>query len=170
MKRRLYKLIIRLFVLLLILSYVLFIRKFFRVVVPSESMFPTIKIGDQVLVLKCSPDKLERGDIVVFSRESELYIKRLIGLPGDYIVIENGIVYVNGCMLSEDYVKNNNEFSGQFIVPKDSYFVLGDNRNNSRDSRYWSYPYINSKQLIGKAVLFIYPDIYFIKEMFYEVY
>lgn len=133
------------------------INKFvvFQSWIPSESMYPTLKVGDTVFVGRVyNPEKLKTGDIVVFkpkSREDKL-IKRLIGKPGDIVVLHEGKVSVNGRYLKEEYVENNMEdFSQVYVVPDDCYFFLGDNRANSRDSRYWEDPFIEKECILGKA-------------------
>lgn len=146
------------------------INKFiiFQVEIPSGSMIPTLNEDDRLFVRRVyNRENLERGDLVVFYFEpkDQLYIKRLIGLPNDEIVINNGIVTVNGEVLIEDYIKETGDFSGEYKVPEGEYFFLGDNRTNSNDSRYWEYPYIKSSDIKGKAVIKIYPfnEIGFIK-------
>ena len=102
---------------------------------------------------------MKRGDIIVFySQEfSETFVKRLIGLPGDKIEIKNGIVFVNGEQLEEDYVKNKDKYNGTFKVPEGKYFFLGDNRPNSKDSRLWKNPYVDSSDIKGKLQFRFYP-------------
>lgn len=146
------------------------INKFiiFKVEIPSESMVPTLNVGDRLFAGRVyNPERLKRGELVIFNFEPEgkLYIKRLIGLPGDEIVINEGIVSVNGKVLIEDYVKNQEEFYGEYKVPEGEYFFLGDNRANSGDSRYWKYPYIDAEDIRGKALIKVYPfnEIGFIK-------
>lgn len=139
-----------------------FIRNFlfFKVYIPSGSMIPTLNEGDQLFVSRVyNRDKLKRGDIIVFDSEEldDVLIKRLIGLPGDKISIVNGTVYVNGEKLEEDYVKNNDDYSGEFEVPEGKYFFLGDNRRNSYDSRRWKDPYIDGSCIKAKAGLKVYP-------------
>lgn len=138
------------------------INKFlvFKVLIPSESMVPTLNVDDRLFVTRVyNPENLERGDIVVFESDelNETLIKRLIGLPGDKIKIENGIVYVNGEKLEEDYIGENDNFNGEYEVPEGKYFFLGDNRLVSKDSRYWVNPYIDSDHIIGKAQIKVYP-------------
>ena len=132
----------------------------FKVKIPSESMVPTLNVGDRLFVTRVyNPEKLKRGDIVVFysEEEQESMIKRLIGFPGDRIIIRNGIVSVNGEVLTEDYIGTADNYSGEFEVPENHYFFLGDNRFWSLDSRYWENPYIDASQIKGKAVLKVYP-------------
>ncbi|ASW44125.1 signal peptidase I [Clostridium isatidis] len=132
----------------------------FKVLIPSESMVPTLNVDDQLFVTKVyNLDKLKRGDILVFYSDElgESLIKRLIGLPGDKIKIENGIVYVNGEKLEEDYIGTPDKFNGEYEVPEGKYFFLGDNRLVSKDSRYWKNPYIDGEDIQGKAQIKVYP-------------
>lgn len=132
----------------------------FNARIPSASMQPTIDIGDRLFVSRIySFNKLERGDIVVFYSEelNDTLIKRLIGLPNDKIRIMNGVVSVNGETLKEDYIGMTDNFNGEYEVPEGKYFFLGDNRGNSKDSRYWINPYIDEKDIEGKAVFKYYP-------------
>lgn len=138
------------------------INKFvlYKVYIPSESMVPTLNIGDRLFVTRVyNPENLERGDIVVFDSQElkEKLIKRLIGLPGDNIKIENGKVFVNGTELKEDYIGTQDNFSGEFNVPEGKYFFLGDNRYHSSDSRRWNNPYIDAKDIEAKAQVRVYP-------------
>lgn len=148
----------------LIISFL--INKFliFKVYIPSESMYPTLKVKDQLFVTKMySRDSIQRGDILVFFSDefNELLIKRVIGLPGDDIVVKaSGEILVNGEVLEETYVVQKDEtaiFDLEFKVPEDKYFFLGDNRANSLDSRYWSEPYIDFEDIRGEARIIIYP-------------
>ena len=105
--------------------------------IPSASMEPTLQIGDRVIVEKLffHPSSLHRGDVIVFNepnlKESPL-IKRVIGLPGDTVLIRDGAVYVNGQPLHESYImeKAIGDY-GPVTVPPDKLFMLGDNRNDS---------------------------------------
>ena len=138
------------------------INKFliFKVKIPSESMVPTLNVGDRLFVTRIyNLENLKRGDILVFHSEekNEDMIKRLIGLPGDIIVISDGIVTVNGETLDEDYIGTADNYSGEFTVPEGKYFFLGDNRYWSLDSRYWEEPYIDGSEIKGKAQIKVYP-------------
>lgn len=140
----------------------LLINKFiiFKVYIPSESMVPTLNVNDRLFVTRVyNEEKLQRGDIVVFESEElgDKLIKRLIGLPGDKILIDNGEVSVNGEKLVEDYIGTVDRFNGEYEVPEGKYFFLGDNRLYSKDSRYWIDPYIDGKDIIGKAQFKVYP-------------
>lgn len=139
------------------------INKFllYKVSVPTESMYPTIKKGDQMFVTKIyNPQNIKRGDILVFySNElKDLLIKRVVGLPGETVEVkDNGDVYVNGKYLEEDYVKNPDSKTGNFKIPEGKYLMLGDNRANSADARYWNNPYIDAKDIQGKARVRVFP-------------
>lgn len=145
------------------LIVVAFINKylFFNINVPTQSMYPTIKPGDRIIVTRIyDKSKIQRGQIIVF-RSSELgktLVKRVIGLPGDKISIKSdGSVYVNNEKLQENYVKSVSKRTGEFNVPEKSYFFLGDNRPESFDSRLWKEPYINEKDIMGRARFVFFP-------------
>lgn len=152
----------------LIIAFI--INKFviFQVEIPSGSMIPTLNINDRLFATRVyNNQNLERGDMVIFNFEpkNELFIKRLIGLPSDYVEINSGVVSVNGEILEENYIKELGNFTGSYQVPRDEYFFLGDNRNSSFDSRFWDYPFIKGEDIKGKAVLKVYPfdDFGFVK-------
>jgi len=124
--------------------------------VPSGSMYPTIHRQELLLSSRVSTHKINRYDIVVFQYPddpSELFIKRVIGMPGDKIEIENGSVYANGKKLRDDFVKNKSYDSGTYVVPKNSYFMMGDNRPNSIDSRFWNNHFVKKDAIKAKAFL-----------------
>ena len=129
--------------------------------ITSGSMIPTLEVKDRLIVSRVyNAGNLKEGDIVLFKNDEfkgEILIKRLIGLPGDKIEIKDGIVFRNGEQLKEDYVKNNEKYSGTFQVPEGKYFFLGDNRSNSADSRYWKNPYVKESDIEGKARIKYYP-------------
>lgn len=131
--------------------------------VPTGSMENTIMPGDRLIgnrlaYLKEGP---QRGDIVVFhypDNEKELFVKRVIGLPGESVHIEDAKVYIDDVELEEPYLKEEWTIATgtyDFEVPEDCYLMLGDNRNNSKDARYWENKYVNIDKILGKA-LFIY--------------
>ncbi|MGE5123553.1 MAG: signal peptidase I, partial [Acidobacteriaceae bacterium] len=133
-----------------------------RIRVESISMQPTLYPGDYVIVNKLAyrlSNTPNRGDVIVFryppNPESIPYIKRVIGLPGDQIHIANGKVYVNGQQLIEPYLALNTNRGGDWSVPPDQLFVMGDNRNNSSDSRSWGY--VPFENIIGRAELIYLP-------------
>lgn len=111
--------------------------------VEGIAMSPTLNEGDRIFVSR-SVEKLERGDIVLFyfpPDPSKSYIKRIIGLPNDKVKIRGGIVSVNGQDLQEPYVEPKANLSARILaevaLPPDNFYVLGDNRDNSSDSRSW---------------------------------
>lgn len=159
--------------------------------IPSGSMKPTLVEGDRIFVERftrfyATPN---RGDIMVFYPPFEklknnptavfkrltgffckdvAYIKRVIGLPGDKIVIKPNsegryAVYVNGKMLSEDYILDDYDYipcsekmyCGPMTVPKGQFFMMGDNRGNSQDSRFWGF--LPKDRFVGKAVFLFWP-------------
>ena len=135
----------------------------FKVEVPSGSMEDTIMIGDRAITFRLAYlfSDPKRGDIVVFpfpDDESVDYIKRIIGLPGDTVEGKDGLVYINGEPLNEPYVMApiDSDF-GPYVVPDDGYFMMGDNRNNSADSRFWENKFVSRDKIKGKALL-KYPD------------
>lgn len=138
--------------------------------VPSSSMESTINKGDRVIGLRFSYwfSEPQRGDVVIFKNpdnEQELYVKRLIGMPGDEVSIVDGVVYVNGAVLEGEEVYLNEpptDSFGPYIVPENCYFMMGDNRNNSLDSRYWQNTYVQRDQIVGKAFCRLYPNPQFI--------
>ena len=129
--------------------------------VPTGSMENTIMAGDRILALRTSYwfDEPEAGDIVVFRYPDDetgktLYVKRIIGTPGDTVEMSNGTVYVNGKALQEDYIAEVTQGSyGPYVVPDGCYFMMGDNRNHSQDSRFWRNQYVEKDEILGKVVL-----------------
>ncbi len=130
-------------------------------VVVGSSMRPSFQDGERLLVTKITYKlhQPERGDVVIFeppdNRQTD-YIKRIIALPGDTVEVKMGAVYVNGSQLDEPYINNPPSYTlEEQKIPEKSYFVLGDNRNNSNDShRGWVVPRQN---IVGKAWLSIWP-------------
>lgn len=135
----------------------------FRVKVPTGSMKNTIMIDDSVVTFRLAylfADP-KRGDIVVFPYPDDVeidYIKRIVGLPGETIEGIDGIVYIDGQALEEDYILEPMDFDfGPYKIPEGTYFMMGDNRNCSEDSRYWNNKYLERDKILGKAV-FKFPD------------
>lgn len=137
-----------------------------RTHVNGDSMNVTLEDGDNLIVDKLSYrfKDPERYDIIVFPyryQEKTYYIKRIIGLPGETVQIIDGMVYIDGEMLPESYGKEVMEYAGIASEPielaEDEYFVLGDNRNNSSDSRDPSVGNVHKDQIIGKAFVRIWP-------------
>ena len=138
--------------LILVFIFVLFKLVILNAYIPSESMENTMKKGDRLIGYRLTKE-YKRGDIAIFRYdEKEYYIKRVIGVGGDVVVIKNNEVYVNGEKIDEPYVKEAWESPDkEYKVPKGEYFFLGDNRNESADSRFWDYPYKKEKDMIAKA-------------------
>jgi signal peptidase I len=141
--------------------------------IPSGSMLPTLGIGDRILLDKLffSASKLKTGDVIVFARppaavcgigEKDL-VKRVIGIPGDRVTSQGNTVLINGKPIREPYLPPNSylgpEVSRQTIygqhlpsvIPPGKFFVMGDNRAYSCDSRYWGY--VSSNEIVGKVIL-----------------
>lgn len=134
--------------------------------IASGSMQPTLQINDRLIINKLAYRfrEPERGDIILFSPTEALqeenirdaFIQRIIGLPGDRVEIKSGQVYINDRALDETYINERSNYQwGPQIVAPNSYFVLGDNRNNSYDSRYWGF--VPRENIIGKATQRFYP-------------
>lgn len=140
-------------------------------VIPSESMENTIMTGDRIFGNRLAYlfDDPERFDIVIFKYpddESQRFIKRVIGLPGETVEIREGKVYINGSdtPLDDSFTPETPVGNfGPYTVPEGCYFMLGDNRNNSRDSRMWDNPYVKKEKILGKAVLRYFPGIEVLK-------
>jgi signal peptidase I len=133
---------------------------FARVRVINISMQPTFYEGDVILVNKLAYKlgSMHTGDVIIFHNPNFLeedYIKRLIGKPGDIVKAEGGIIFVNGYPLDEPYIAQKPNYSGNWVVPDDAVFVLGDNRNSSSDSHSWGF--VPVKDLVGKALVVYWP-------------
>lgn len=175
--------------ILIALAVGLFINFFILVnaVIPSGSMENTIMTGDRIFGsrLAYAFSEPERYDIVIFrypDDEKQLFIKRIIGLPGETVVVNDGNVYVipadadisgmddeelfedpmsvPGTILTDNsFCREKPEALGEgvFHVPEESYFMMGDNRNHSKDSRFWTNKYVAKKKILGKALLKYWP-------------
>jgi signal peptidase I len=129
--------------------------------IPSESMVPTLEVGDRVLVNKFIYrfEDIGRGDLTLFEgHDGEATIKRVVGLPGDRIAVRDGVLFVNGESRKESYVDYrlaDSTFFGPEKVPEGHVFVMGDNRTNSRDSR--DLGPVPEKDVLGKVFLRLWP-------------
>lgn len=137
-----------------------------RTQVSGESMETTLSDGDQLIVDKISYRFREpkRYEIIVFPyryEENTYYIKRIIGMPGETVQITDGLVYINGQPLDEHYgnaaIANPGIAAEPITLGDDEYFVMGDNRNNSQDSRTASVGPIHRDELIGRAWVRVWP-------------
>lgn len=157
-------------------------------VVPTESMEDTIKVGDRLIAFRLSYafDDPERFDVAVFKYpddEDVLYIKRIIGLPGEKVTIKQDAtgktnVYINDSKtpIDDSFIREPMELIGKidgmyvqgkeltYTVPDNCYFMLGDNRNNSKDSRFWDKTFVQKDKILGKALFKYYPSISWIDD------
>jgi len=158
------------FLLAALIRFVLFTP----IVVDGESMMPTLESGERMIVNKIDYklSDIQRFDIVVFhAPEKKDYIKRVIGLPGDTLEYKNDQLYINGKKVTEPYLKDYKsrivdggtltedfrleDYIGQKEVPKGHYFVMGDNRRNSKDSRHIGV--VSKAEIVGKASIVFWP-------------
>ncbi|MCL1807412.1 MAG: signal peptidase I [Oscillospiraceae bacterium] len=150
------------FICVLVIQNVLIVHA----VVISPSMESTVMTGSRIIGSRityrfCEP---ERFDIILFQApdgETEIpYLKRIIGLPNETVEIKNGKVYINdsGIPLEDSFIQEAARGNyGPFTVPENSYFVLGDNRNNSHDSKNWRNKYVPRENILGKVYISYYP-------------
>jgi signal peptidase I len=136
--------------------------------VPSGSMEGTIMTGDRIIGSRLSYifEEPKRGDVIEFrfpDDESKLFTKRIIAIPGDIVDIREGKVYLNNSdiPLDEPYIKEPmiNEQDMHFEVPDGAYFCMGDNRNNSFDSRYWNNTYVYRDKILAKVIVKYSPTV-----------
>lgn len=154
---------ITVFIIIMILNTFVFVNAY----IPSTSMFPTVNKGDRIMGYRLAYNdrKPSRYDIIIFrfpDDHEKLYIKRVIGLPGDEISLVGGHIMVNGEASDESFCDPGSDTSPgtmvyPFTVPENSYFVLGDNRNNSEDSRFWKDHFVEDSEIVAKAVLRYWP-------------
>lgn len=136
--------------------------------IPSNSMLPTLHIGDRLVVEKLSYlfQSPQKGDIVVFEppeqlqslgyRKDQVFIKRIIGKPGQIVSVNHGKVYINEQPLAEDYIAASPAYQLVPVqIPQDEFFVMGDNRNDSNDSHVWGF--LPKQNIIGRAVFRFFP-------------
>ncbi len=136
--------------------------------IPSESMLPTLAVGDRLVIEKVSYNfqPVHRGDIIVFQPPRQLqvrgykadqaFIKRVIAKEGDTVTVQDGIVYVNSQPLQENYIAQLPQYNMSLVtVPEGNLFVMGDNRNNSNDSHIWGF--LPESNIIGHAVFCFWP-------------
>jgi signal peptidase I len=149
----------------IVLAIVLIVFIYQPVKVEGTSMMPGLTDQDRIFInkytYKFGVGSIGRDDLVVFhypNDPSQSYIKRVIGLPGDYVEIQDGMVYVNGKKLDEPYVPPEYRDHASLVkehVPPNKYFVLGDHRSSSNDSRAWGF--VERSEIYGKAVFVYWP-------------
>ena len=157
------------FTLLITMSIVLVLKNFviINANVPTGSMENTIMPGDNILGFRLAylTEEPKRGDVIFFpfpDKETEKYVKRIIGLPGEKVTIIDAKIYINDSTepLDEPYLKEDwTRGTGPFVfeIPEDCYLCLGDNRNRSADAREWNNPYVAREKIIGKAIFTYFP-------------
>ena len=145
---------------------------FQSVTMQESSMEPTLAVGSRYFVNKLAykASSPKRGDLIVFrtnaSDDAALHIRRVIGLPGETVEIRDGKVYINGSdePLDDSFVPEVPTGNyGPYTVPENSYFMLGDNREYSRDSRFWKNTFVSFDEIVGKAIVRYYPSIKLLK-------
>lgn len=147
-----------------ILSYLILSYLILNTYSPTGSMSPTLEAGYHAIAnrLAYSFSAPQRGDIVAFQPESyggTRFVKRIIGLPGETVDIRDGVTYINGTALDEPYLAETMTGEwGPFTVPNDSYFLMGDNRNQSEDCRHWESHFVFMDDILGQVVFSYYPD------------
>lgn len=154
----------KLFVIALILAVLLNNFVVANAIIPTDSMETTVMTGDRIianrLAYKSSDPK--RGDIVIFMPPDGgdvPFLKRIIGLPGETIEGKNNKVYINGEPLEESYLDDDQvqDDFGPYTIPEGSYFMMGDNRIDSHDARYWDNKFVKKEDIIGKAIFSYFP-------------
>jgi signal peptidase I len=147
--------------IVIVMAYVLVSSFGCRTSVVGQAMESQLQSNDQILVNKFvyMLSKPKTGDVVVFlpngNEKSHYYVRRVIGTPGDTVQIINGAVYVNGAIYNEEIdvaaIEDAGLAADELTLGKDEYFVLGDNRNNSEDSRYANIGMVKKEYMLGKA-------------------
>lgn len=144
---------------------------FANAVVPTGSMKNTIEENDRIIASRLAyvNEDPERYDVVLFKfpdNEKKIFVKRVIGLPGETVEIVKGVVYVT--KTDGETIQLDSSFitactpggdAGPYVVPEGCYFMLGDNRNNSEDSRFWNNKFVSKDKILGKVMFRYYPSV-----------
>ena len=160
------------FLILIIIALLVLVFSFTIFSVSGASMEPTLKDGEKILVFKLAYNfsKLGRGDLILLKADNKIWVKRIVGLPGEQVEIKDGKVKINGKVLLESYVKEIHTYGDQrVILVENQFYVLGDNRepNQSIDSRIFGP--ISKKSILGKVVARFSPNFKFFKKQTYQL-
>jgi signal peptidase I len=135
----------------------------FLTIVPTGSMLPTIPLNSMEIAVRCAYwfSSPQRGDVIVFYRDSDMEIghmltKRVIGIPGDRVRITDGVLYINDEPQEEKYLMDDagDDFA-EVTVPDGKYLMMGDNRDNSFDGRYWDEHFVSKNRIVAKCYYII---------------
>ena len=137
---------------------VLILSNFLRIgIVPSDSMLNTYPVGT-IHLIYTKATIFEHGDIIVFHHNDVVCCKRIIAMEGDSIAISDGYTVLNNTLIDEPYAIHDHSQYFREVVPNNSFFVMGDNRSCSEDSRYWGY--LPKDKVVGKDILYLTPKMY----------
>ena len=172
-KSTIFKEIISYIVIILIAAIIAFCFNKYIIMnanIPSGSMETTIMTNDKVIGNRLSYcfSEPKRGDIIIFpfpDNPEKTYIKRIVGMPGDTLEIKNNAVYINGTEFFESYLPKAPRMDDypKTVIPDGCYFVLGDNREDSVDSRFWNNPFVERDTIFAKAIVVYYPRFQLLK-------
>ena len=159
---------VKMILIAILIAFVINTAFIANIKVPTSSMEPAIMAGDRAVGFRLAYlfSAPKRGDVIIFDYpddESLKYVKRIIGEPGDEVIISDGRVYINKSAqpIEEDYLNEmmETETDLSYLVPRDCYFVMGDNRNHSSDSRAWENIFVARNKIIAKVMFRYFPNI-----------